>query len=492
MPKLLQNYKSLLYILIIFLLVFIPIYPKFPSINVKGTFVAIRLEDFFILLTCLVWLSWIWTSGKWKLILKDPLNQAILLFWGVGLVSVISGIFITHTITSTGLGVLHLLRRVEFLILLPIAYSLIDAKIQLKQIITIILFMTIAICSYAAGQQYLGWPVISTTNSEFAKGQILHLTPDARVNSTFAGHYDLAVYLMMVLILLSGVFFVINKRLKFVAILTGGLSFFILVLTAARLSFVAALVGIILTLVLSGKKWFVLGVIFLAVLAILYPSQLRDRLISTITVNLFNQGDRFMTQNQVQSARSRLNIPTLPTLKTASKSAVSTSSSSALSEALASDITPGEPTDSTELGVYRSFNIRINQEWPRAIRALIKNSILGTGYSSIGIATDNDFLRSLGEVGILGTAALGLVLLEVVKRLYSIWKNGDKFLRYLASSMICLVIGFLINGLFIDVFESSKVALLFWMWLGFVIASEKLSIKEPDKYNKLRIKRIQN
>ncbi len=484
MPKFLLNYKNLLYILILFLLVFIPIYPKFPTINVKGTFVAIRLEDFFILITTLYWLSWIYTRGKGKVILKDPLNQAILLFWGIGAVSVFSGIFITHTIIGAGLGVLHLLRRVEFLILLPIAYSLVDSKRQLQQIITIVLFMTIVICGYALGQQYLGWPVISTTNSEFAKGQILYLTPDARVNSTFAGHYDLAVYLMMVLILLSGVFFVINKQLKLVVLITGGLSAFVLVLTAARLSFVAALIGIILTLVLNGKKWFVAGVVVLGILAVIYPSQLRDRLVSTVTVNLFNQGDRFMTQNQIQSARSRLNIPTLPTLKTATKSAMATSSTSASTEALASDITPGEPTDSTELGVYRSFNIRTQQEWPRAIRALTKNPILGTGYSSIGIATDNDFLRSLGEVGILGTLSLVLILFEIIKRLFKIWKLGDRFLKNLSGAMISLVLGFIINGLFIDVFESSKVALLFWMWLGLAIASEKLI------ENKLLIKRL--
>src|SRR5205814_2283829 len=45
----------------------------------------------------------------------------------------------------------------------------------------------------------------------------------------------------------------------------------------------------------------------------------------------------------------------------------------------------------------RSTSIRLNVEWPRAVRALTKNPLLGTGYSSITLATDNDYLRALGE-----------------------------------------------------------------------------------------------
>src|SRR3990167_10675400 len=48
----------------------------------------------------------------------------------------------------------------------------------------------------------------------------------------------------------------------------------------------------------------------------------------------------------------------------------------------------------------RSFNIRLKAEWPRAIRAFLKNPVLGTGYSSVGLAVDNDYLRSLAESGI--------------------------------------------------------------------------------------------
>ena len=77
----------------------------------------------------------------------------------------------------------------------------------------ILALTVLTVNGYALGQQYLDWPVISTTNSEFSKGLILRLTPGARVNSTFAGHYDLAVFLAMAIVILTALFFAVSKRI---------------------------------------------------------------------------------------------------------------------------------------------------------------------------------------------------------------------------------------------------------------------------------------
>ncbi|MCR4305811.1 MAG: hypothetical protein NUV73_01875, partial [Candidatus Daviesbacteria bacterium] len=134
------------------------------------------------------------------------------------------------------------------------------------------------------------------------------------------------------------------------------------------------------------------------------------------------------------------------------------------------DIAPGEPTDATQLGVYRSFQIRFNMEWPTAIRAFLKNPIFGTGYSSLGIATDNDFLRMLGEIGILGTISFFLLIVAIWKKVFKGIKEADKVIRYFSVGTLSLIVIFLANGLFIDVFEASKVASLFWMILGVNLA----------------------
>jgi hypothetical protein len=339
--------------------------------------------------------------------------------------------------------------------------------------VAVLFIVAFTVNVYALGQEFLDWPVVSTGNSEFSKGQILRLTPDARVNSTFAGHYDLAVFLVLIITIATALIFSLKKVLfnLWLAILSG-LSFFVLVMTAARLSFVAMAVGVGISLLLTRKKIFILLMGLFMVGALIYPSQLRDRFVSTITINLQKNGERYTAEDKEQKLRSKLNIPTLM-VNTSSQSAQPKFEST--SSGIASDITPGEPTDPTQLGVYRSFAIRLDQEWPRAIRAFIKNPFLGSGYSSLGLATDNDFLRSLGEVGLLVTIAFVLIFVEVIKRLQKAYRVKDLFLKYFSAGVLAVVIAFIVNGIFIDVFEASKIAAIFWIILGMGLAIRNFS-----------------
>ena len=470
--KIRLNYlNTAIFLLIIFLFAFIPLYPKFPLINIKGTFVAIRIEDFIIALTVSLWGFYLVFSDQIRPFLKDKLNQAILLFFFIGVISTFSAYFLTQSVTLN-LAILNFLRRIEFMILLPVCATIITTKKRIILILVVLALTTLAVDGYAFGQQYLDWPVISTTNSEFSKGLILRLSPNARVNSTFAGHYDLAVFLVMGLTLATSIFFAVKKRFKLGIIALSGISLVVLIMTAARQSFIAAFIGVILSLFFSRKKKYILLFVAMAAIIVIYPSQLRDRFVSTITINILNMGQRYVGQTKDQQVRSKLNIPTLA-IKTSSTSAQA-STFATPSGNIATDITPGEPVDSTQLGVYRSFQIRLNIEWPRAIRAFAKNPFLGTGYSSIDIATDNDFLRSLGEVGLLGTIALVLIFIEVGKRIYSGFKSEIKFVRLLSAGVFSMMIAFVVNGLFIDVFEASKVASLFWMMLGLSLGALRI------------------
>ncbi len=466
--KLIKNTNSILFCLILFLFAFIPLYPKFPLINIQGTFVAIRIEDFIIALTLGLWITHSVYSGQLKRILQDKLNQALLLFFFIGILSTFSAIFLTHSVTPH-LSILHYLRRIEFMLLMPVVAWTINSRKKFVWALITLATTVFMVNVYALGQQYLDWPVISTSNSEFSKGLILSLSPGARVNSTFAGHYDLAIYLTMCLSVLTAIFFAVKKRFKLPLAALGLFSLFILIITAARQSFLAAFIGIVFSLVLSKKKKYILFILICTGVILVYPSQLRDRFISTFTVNILNLGKRYEGKTQDQQIRSRLNIPTLAVKTSSTSAAMSTFASP--SGSLATDITPGEPIDSTQLGVYRSLQIRLNIEWPRAARAFIKNPFLGTGYSSLDIATDNDFLRSLGEVGLLGTLAIVLVFIQVGKRMLILLKNDNKLIRYFSAGVFSMMVAFIINGMFIDVFEASKVASAFWMMMGLGLAT---------------------
>lgn len=476
MPKLLSAFNNILFFATLALLVIIPLYPKLPVVSVKGTFVAIRMEDFLIALIYLLWLIYLILSKTLGRLLHDQLFRLILLFLFAGAVSLFSAVFVTKTVVST-LGLLHFFRRIEFIMLMPLVYTVVRTKKQLQVCLATLSVVVLLVDLYALGQEYLNWPVISTTNSEFSKGLILRLTEEARVNSTFAGHYDLAVFLVMVLVITPALFFAIkNLKLKIWIFILSILSFVVLVMTAARLSFIAVLVGIPTTLVLIKKRIFVLLIIILAMVTLVYPSQLRDRFIFTVTVNLLHEGQRYTGATQSQKAIGDFNLPTIAV--DTSEGSQGGSASASRSAEVASDIAPGEPIDTTQLGVYRSFAIRLNVEWPRAVRAFFKNPLLGTGYSSIGLATDNDLLRSLGEVGLLGTLAFGLIFVKIIKLVLRNYKSPDKFIRFFSAGTLSIIIAFLLNALFIDVFEASKIASLFWLVVGL-----NLSISHYEKNN---------
>jgi O-antigen ligase len=121
----------------------------------------------------------------------------------------------------------------------------------------------------------------------------------------------------------------------------------------------------------------------------------------------------------------------------------------------------------------RSTSIRFDVEWPRALRALSKNPLLGTGYSSITLATDNDYLRLLGEVGILGFLAFFLIFIRIGKKILDslpLVKNFKGIELAFLAGFVGALPGIFINAIFIDVFEASKFAIIFWLLAGFAVA----------------------
>lgn len=461
MFKLLRS-ENLLFKLLLGLMVFIPLYPKFPLLNIVNTYVAIRIEDVLAAAVFFVWL--VNKLPILKRLIKLPIYQSFLLFWGIGALSLLSAVLITHSVIFH-LGFLHWLRRVEYMLFFVMAATTISSKDQIKTILKAGLVVTLVVVLYGFGQEWLRFPVVSTTNREFSKGLILFLSPEARVNSTFAGHYDLAVFLTIVLIFMGSLFFRYKKIMdKAVLVISGMLSFALLGLTAARISFVGTLLGLSISFWLNGKKILVVLLVLLAMGTLIAVPDLRHRFVATLTVNILGGGGPKYEPKGVPPNLNKLSESSKAALLKESISVASGSNTNI--SAVPSDIAPGEPVNYTELEVQRSYGIRLDVEWPRALRAFYKNPFLGTGYSSIMIATDNDFLRSLGEVGFLGTTALLLVFLILIKQMIKYIRSNSGFEKSFIIGSFCMLIAVLLTGTFIDVLEASKIATIFWFILG--------------------------
>lgn len=197
---------------VLFLLAFIPLYPKLPVINVIRTWVYIRLEDFVI---AAVVLGYGIAFVRNRKIAQTPLTIPVVFFWIVGALSMVFSIlFIGKKIPGffPHLALLHYLRRIEYLILFFVAYAALVKRPKLLPWVVGTLTVTmVGIVIYGLGQKFLGWPAYLTMNEEFAKGIPLRLPPTARVASTFGGHYDLAAYLVLLIPILASAIFGVKK-----------------------------------------------------------------------------------------------------------------------------------------------------------------------------------------------------------------------------------------------------------------------------------------
>ncbi|MGB6838853.1 MAG: O-antigen ligase family protein, partial [Microgenomates group bacterium] len=362
------------------ILLAVPLYPKFPFIRVPGTFVSIRLEDFLVLAASVILLLHILPNPK--RFVANRITRAMFLFLLVGLVSVFSAIFVTKTV-APHLGVLHWLRRVEYLIPFFLGFFAIkNRKRNLEFYLKVLMIVVVFTFIYGFGQKNFEWPVIITQNQEYAKGIALRYIPGGHINSTFAGHYDLATSLVLLLpLFISGLLLVKGIRTKAIFFVVTFFGLWLLSHTGSRISTVSYLLATTCGLILIKKYKVIPFVLILSLVFFSTSSNLVTRYGRLIEVS----------KEKLQEINKLFYNPDAGMVYAAEEGF----------------LTPTPTQD--PVFEDRSTAIRLNMEWPRAIRAFSKNPILGTGYSSITLATDNEYLRLLGEVGVLGFFAFFLI-----------------------------------------------------------------------------------
>jgi hypothetical protein len=424
------------------LIAFIPLYPKFPFIEIRGSQVALRVEDFLIAGALLFLL--VNQNKKIFNLFKNKIVQAMILFWIAGLISGISSVYIIQTVNPL-IVLLHWARRVEYMLMFVVGYYAVRDKKDLAFYIKILIFVFIYATVYAVGQKYYSWPVITTQNSEYAKGIALRWLPGGHLVSTFAGHYDLASYLILLTPIFYG--FLLSKEAREELVKKGGLllkvvligvcvcSYWLIVNAASRISIVSYVGAISMLMVILRKYKYIPVFIFLSFIFLWTSSNLVDRYTRIFKIVISD-----INAQETAPIRHEPSVTPAPV--------------------------------SVNLFEDRSTSIRLNVEWPRAVRAFAQNPLLGTGYSSIGLATDNDYLRMLGEIGIVGVMAFVLIVIRIfVDAVYGFCKGKLSAIeRIYTAGIISALFGIALNMVFIDILEASKFAINLWLFLGILAA----------------------
>jgi len=429
MLKLLRQFDFTIFILAA-ILVIVPLFPKFPFIRIPGSYVAIRFEDAILLVLGIM--VAVKAIPKLKEFLTDPIIRALIVFFGIGFASVLSGAFLTQTI-DVKIGMLHLLRRIEYVVPFFAALTLLTKEKlgnSLDYFIKLLMAVTIIAFIYGVGQRYFRFPIIITQNEEYSKGVALFWTSGSHVNSTFAGHYDLAAFMVLLLpVFLTLLFLVRDKFSKIFLLLTSVGGLWLLINSVSRISQVSYLFAVAVAFVLV-KKYKELAVVLAISIALIALS-----------------GDLVARFQRIFEVYAE--------------------------EPIATIVPTPVPVPVFE---DRSTSIRLNVEWPRAIRALTKNPILGTGYSSITLATDNDYLRLLGETGVLGFASFFLIFLRIGQVFLAALPLPNRFSGVALGFMTGIIGGLggtFLSATFIDLFEASKFATILWFLLGCAVVLAK-------------------
>lgn len=314
---------------------------------------------------------------------------------------------------------------------------------------------------------------------------------------------------MVLTIFIPLVLIVKNWASKILFLIVSVCGFWLLILTVSRTSFLAYLVSIsvVFAFLISIKGWFWAGsrwflVIFISLFVMLSFGELSERFAHVLKLdNLKASAFRPLKKDPPKGSQAAY-------LEVGSKSDIPpTTQRPGVQTVVPSDVYDDVPEFGDDSGLPASLaakprvysqaavqydlstGIRLDYTWPKAIEGFTRNPLLGSGYSTLtkskiedfteAESTDNDFLRALGETGLLGFLAFfGTVGVVIWKAISSFSKIKDPFFATIVAGICASIIGLLVNAVYIDVFEASKIAYVFWILVAILFATIKFSTKK--------------
>ena len=153
---------NVLLILSLFLIAFIPLFPKIPVWSpIEQYIVRVRIEDFVLLFASVIWIIQVLRK---KVEWRSPFFWAVVIYEVIALLSTLSAIYITQTIPMQMLHIqksfLHFFRYIEYFSFFFIIFSSIKKRAHVLLLASVFAFTVIAVTLYGYGQKYYSFPMI--------------------------------------------------------------------------------------------------------------------------------------------------------------------------------------------------------------------------------------------------------------------------------------------------------------------------------------------
>jgi hypothetical protein len=299
------------------------------------------------------------------------------------------------------------------------------------------------------------------------------------VQSTFAGHYDFAIYLDLVLPIVLALLYTRSKKSEELGLATiFVIGVWALIVSGLRSAFASY---VVITFLVTGLfalqqktwlekfRWFTPRItvlaIFTSIMFIVFGSNL-SALLTHAAAGLLGGSGKPNSIDQTIISQYQLPVP-----------------KNQVDQYKLTGGTKPEELSGCALQKEISLCIRLESLWPQAITGFMRMPLLGSGYSSLNKrdfyhlseadGTDNNYLRMLGETGVLGFLTFAGIITAAVMYAVKIWRT-NKTQRYLVIAFIAVVTGVLLNAVLFDVFAASKVAFGFWAVTGMCLSASKL------------------
>jgi hypothetical protein len=464
------------------LLAIIILLPKMPLISINGTYVNVRIEDFLVVIIYGLWVIG-WIAGRYSLP-KVFNRKAVIGFLIYGFIITALGILVFQTVKSPHLGALHWIRRVEYMGMYFIVAT-VAKKENLAKYIYSILGMGVLTWIYG----FLQWQDIVVAFHTLNKSGVAGTyTEIGYVISSFGAHYDFGAFLILMMMFSVWGYYTHTKWWKRILFVLLALAFWWMSrLAYARAAYLGMFVGLVVVFAIRFSGW-----ILLPLYEIL---QTFDRYF----------GGRFSRYKYDLKFDIVPAIPTSPpepvVLPTSTLVGDYLPVPSAVYPSLSGtpaplyNVTPPPPTPTPtpywltrwldtnvntlsekikgsfgmlDINLDPSANVRLI-EWQDGIARVGYHFLWGGGYYTYGLGADNDYLRHMIEVGVIGLSVFLLIIWDFVRLS---WRSYHQTIapshKYFHLAIIGFITGLLIEAIFIDIFEASKIAFLFWYLMGLV------------------------
>lgn len=412
-----------LYLIVFFV---IALLPKINIISVPGMSTGIRLEDFFVFIIVFLWFAQICIK-KTKFTNINPklkkITEMYLIYIFICIVSSLFGLLKGYI--SLGLLIIFLIRKIEYFIFIFIGYNYIfevENTQKIKKYFNFIIIFHFIICIL----QSIG-VIGSFTNGDITTS----LGEGSRVFSTFNGPYELSAF--VILILPMYIYELINKNgNKFFNIFMISIIFVSIYLSQSRTSIILFFAVFAIVLI-SFNKNNTKKIIYILLLLI-------------VTLELVLNLDKILSF-----------LPRFDTLNFDSmiKCVVESWKSNDFDEFMK---TGKNVKISNIADLDLSFSIRVSN-CVVVLKGWLKNIFFGMGLSFIKGASDCNYVRLLGETGLLGI----IVYFNVIRTILS----NSKTIKNIFGVVVRVgMYTLLLSALFIDVFEASKIMMFYWFVVG--------------------------